>query len=180
MAFALASHQAVLTRPGAPAVRPTVASRRSLCIVAAKGGEEGGKTFDKSVAGILCSNANFTVLASGLGKAGLEKTLMGTGPFTVFAPDDDAMAAQAKKLGVSKIELLTHPGLPDILKYHVVAGKVTSKDLSEGQELETLGGKKISVSLAGGVKVSGVKVVRADFPASNGVIHKVAEVLQPQ
>lgn len=180
MAFALASRQVVLTRPGAPAVRPTIAPRRSLCIVAAKGGEEGGKTFDKSVGGILCSNANFAVLASGLGKAGIVDTLMGPGPFTVFAPDDDAMAALAKKLGCSKIELLSRPELPDILKYHAVAGKVTSKDLSEGQEVETLGGKKLKITLAGGVKVNGVKVVRADFPATNGVIHKVAEVLVPQ
>lgn len=180
MASALASRQAVLTRPGAPAVRPTVAARRSLCIVAAKGGEEGGKTFDKSVGGILCSNQNFTVMGTGLGKAGLDKTLMGTGPFTVFAPDDDAMTAAAKKMGTSKIGLLTLPELPDIIKYHVVSGKVTSADLKEGQELETMGGKKLKVTLNGGVKINGVKVVRADFPATNGVIHKVAEVLTPQ
>lgn len=180
MAFALASRQAMLTRPTGPAaVRPSVASRRSLCVVAAKGGEEGGKTFDKSVIGILSSNANFTVLATALGKAGLADELLGTGPFTIFAPDDDAFAAAAKQLKVTKIELLTLPNLPDIVKNHVVKGKVTSKDLSEGQEVETLG-KKVKVTLAGGAKVDGIKVVRADFPATNGVIHKMAEVILPQ
>lgn len=180
MSSALASRQAVLTRSAVPVVRRVPAvSRRNLCVVAAKGGEEGGKTFDKSVVGVLSGNANFALLASAIGKAGLAEALSGPGPFTVFAPDDDALSAACKKLKISKMELMTLPNLADILKYHVIAGKVMSKDLTEGATPKTLNGKTVKVTLAGGAKINGIKVVKADFPATNGVIHRIAEVLLP-
>ena len=69
--------------------------------------------------------------------------------------------------------------LPEIIKNHVVVGKVTSKDLSEGFEATTLGGGKLTFSLAGGVKVNGVAVKKADVTATNGVIHVLKGVLTP-
>ena len=104
---------------------------------------------------------------------------MGAGPFTLFAPNDDAFADACKALGTTKIELRNLPALPDILKNHVVKGSVMAEDLKEGQMVETLGGKKLKVTLAGGAKVNGVKVTKTNIKATNGVIHAVAGVLVP-
>jgi uncharacterized surface protein with fasciclin (FAS1) repeats len=146
---------------------------------AAKGGEEGGKAFDRSVYGIVASNANYITLGSCLDSAGFEGTLTGAGPFTLFAPNDDAFAGALKALGTTKLELRNLPALPDILKNHVVSGSVLAGDLKEGQELTTLGGGKLTVTLAGGAKVNGVKVTKTDIKATNGIIHAVAGVLTP-
>ncbi|GAX73446.1 hypothetical protein CEUSTIGMA_g898.t1 [Chlamydomonas eustigma] len=164
------ARSSVVSRPG----------RAHLHVVAAKGGEEGGKTFDKSCYGSLASNANYTLLASSLAKAGLDKVLMGAGPFTLFAPNDDAFADAARALKITKMELLALPNLPDILKYHAVAGLVMSSDMKEGQELTTVQGSKVKVSLAGGVQINGIKVKKADFKTSNGVVHVIDGVLIPK
>ncbi|KAK9818062.1 hypothetical protein WJX72_006455 [[Myrmecia] bisecta] len=144
-----------------------------------KGGEEGGRKFDNSVFGKLAQSPNFTMLASAVVKAGLEPVLTGKGPFTVFAPNDDAFTQAAKDKGVTKIEVLTLPGMADILKYHVLEGEVLSSSLSEGDEPTTVGGGKLKISKAGGVKVNGANVKKADFKADNGVIHVIDQVLSP-
>ena len=104
---------------------------------------------------------------------------MAPGPLTVFAPNDDAFADVIKTLKITKLQLMELPNLPDILKNHVVAGSVLSSDLKEGQELTTLGGGKLKVTLAGGAKVNGVPVTKADIKATNGIIHAVKSVLLP-
>ena len=106
-------------------------------------------------------------------QAGLAGALGGAGPFTVFAPDDDAFNAACKKLGVTKLALMDLPNLGDVLKAHVVAGAVLSSDLKEGQVVETLGGKKVTITLAGGAKVNGIKIKKADVKAANGIIHAI-------
>ena len=117
--------------------------------------------------------------------------------------------AVAKKLGTTRLGLMELPNLGDILKYHgtdpptdppyprthtrvltrrrgggewgaVIAGKVTSDMLKEGMEAETLAGKKLKFTLAGGAKVNGIKIKKADVNASNGVLHVVTEVIVPQ
>eukprot|EP00199_Chlamydomonas_sp_CCMP681_P003566 CAMPEP_0119105928 /NCGR_PEP_ID=MMETSP1180-20130426/3755_1 /TAXON_ID=3052 ORGANISM="Chlamydomonas cf sp, Strain CCMP681" /NCGR_SAMPLE_ID=MMETSP1180 /ASSEMBLY_ACC=CAM_ASM_000741 /LENGTH=183 /DNA_ID=CAMNT_0007091109 /DNA_START=81 /DNA_END=632 /DNA_ORIENTATION=- len=160
-------------------------SRRALVVVAnekqGKGGEEGGAKFDNSVYGTVAKNANFMLLGASIAKCGLDKALSGeTGPWTVFAPNDDAFSATAKALKLSKMELLALPNLADILKYHVVSGKVMSADLKGGQEVTTLLGKTFKVSLAGGAKVNGIKIKKADVKVANGVLHVLEGVLIPE
>ena len=100
---------------------------------------------------------------------------------SAFAPNDDAVAAAAKALGTTKLGLRELPNLADILKYHVVAGTVLSGDLKDGQEVETIGGKKFKVTIAGGVpSVNGIKVTKKDIKVSNGIIHALSGVLVPQ
>lgn len=110
-------------------------------------------------------------------QAGLADALGAAGPFTLFAPDDDAFIAVTKKLGITKLALMGLPNLGDILKCHVIKGAVMSTDLKDGMEVETLAGKKVKISLAGGASVSGSKVKKADVKATNGVIHSIADVI---
>lgn len=165
------------------APRPASIRQKDLRVVAdekrGKGGEEGGRKFDDSVFGKMAKSPNFTLFASAIAKAGLEPTLAGEGPITVFAPNDDAFIAAAKKLGVTKLELVTLPNILDILKNHVLQGEVLSSTLSEGDEPTTVGGGTLKISTSGGVKVNGASVKKADFKATNGVIHVVDQVLLP-
>lgn len=123
---------------------------------------------------------SFNTLVAAVQAAGLEETLRGDGPFTVFAPTDDAFAA----LPAGTIDNLLKPENKDqlvaILTYHVVAGKTKSKDLA-GKTLKvtTVNGAKVSVDGTDGVKVGGANVVKADVWTSNGVIHVVDAVLLP-
>lgn len=122
---------------------------------------------------------SFNTLAAALGAAGLVDTLKGSGPFTVFAPTDDAFAA----LPAGTVDSLLEPGSKDkltqILLYHVVSGKVMSSDLSEGMSAPTVQGSPVSISLQGGAKVAGANVTQADIEASNGVIHVIDKVILP-
>lgn len=123
--------------------------------------------------------AGFTTLLAAAKAAGLVEALQGEGPLTVFAPTDEAFA----KLGDETIATLLKPENKDqlagILKYHVIAGKVKSKDLA-GQTItaETLNGT-INVDGTDGVKINNATVVQADVKASNGIIHVIDTVLIP-
>lgn len=120
----------------------------------------------------------FKTLAAALKAAGLFDALKGSGPFTVFAPTDDAFA----KLPAGTVEMLLKPENKDklvsILTYHVVSGKVMSKDVTPASA-PTLNGQQIDLKAEGGVTVDGAKVVMADVAASNGVIHAIDTVLMP-
>ena len=142
---------------------------------AAKGGEEGGKVFDRSVYGIVASNANFSMMGSALTSAGFEAELTGTGPFTVFAANDDVFGDALKSLGTTKLELLNLPALPTILKNHVVKGSVLAADLKEGSEIETLGGTKLKVTA--GPCINGFPLVKKDIKATNGILHSIKGVI---
>merc|ERR1719329_751326 len=123
---------------------------------------------------------SFTVLAEALTKADLITTLKGTGPFTVFAPTDDAFAAALKALGVTKEELLAREDLADILKYHVVSGSVKSTDLTDGMTPATVQGSNLAIAIDGTtVKVNTATVTSVDVMCSNGVIHIIDQVLLP-
>jgi uncharacterized surface protein with fasciclin (FAS1) repeats len=117
------------------------------------------------------------MLGSALTSAGFEPTLTGAGPFTVFAPNDDVFGDALKALGTTKLELLSLPALPDILKNHVVAGSVLSTDLKEGTEIETLGGGKLKVTA--GPCINGHALVKKDIKATNGILHSIKGVLAP-
>lgn len=119
-------------------------------------------------------------LAAAVTAAGLVETLQGTGPFTVFAPTDEAFAAIQ-----SEVDKLLKPEnkekLSKILTYHVVSGKTMAADLEDGQELTTVEGSKLKVMIKNGkVMVGDAEVTSTDIDASNGVIHVIDKVLLPK
>jgi uncharacterized surface protein with fasciclin (FAS1) repeats len=120
---------------------------------------------------------NFTTLLAAVEAAGLVETLKGEGPFTVFAPTDEAFAA----LPAGTVEgLLADPAaLAAILTYHVVPGKVMAADLTEGMMAATANGAEVTITLEGGAKINGANIVAADIAASNGVIHVIDAVIMP-
>jgi len=129
---------------------------------------------------VAIASTDCKTLAAALNAAGLVETLQGPGPFTVFAPTDAAFSEIQ-----SEVDKLLKPEskakLAKILTYHVVSGKMNAADLKDGQELTTVEGGKLSVSIKDGeVNVGGAKVAAADIIASNGVIHVIDEVLLPK
>jgi transforming growth factor-beta-induced protein len=122
---------------------------------------------------------DFSILVSALQEAELVSALQGEGPFTVFAPTNDAFAALLSDLNITAEELLAHPQLSEVLLYHVVSGKVMSTDLSDGMMATTLQGEQLSIDLSNGVKINMSNVTSADVAATNGVIHVIDKVLVP-
>ena len=121
---------------------------------------------------------DFTTLVAAIEAAGLVETLKGEGPFTVFAPTDDAFAALPE--GTVEGLLNDIPTLTSILTYHVVPGAVMSTDLSDGMMAETVNGQSITITIGEGVQVDGANVTTADIEASNGVIHVIDAVILPE
>lgn len=119
----------------------------------------------------------FTTLIAAIDRAGLETTLAGEGPFTVFAPNDQAFAALPEGTVDS---LLAEPDkLAQVLTYHVVPGRVAAADVVGLTGAPTVNGEELPVSADGGVHVAGANVIDADIEASNGIIHVVDRVLLP-
>ena len=123
---------------------------------------------------------NFKTLAAALTAANLVDTLKGAGPFTVFAPTDEAFA----KLPAGTVESLLKdiPKLSAILTYHVVASKVMAADVMkmDGQSVKTVNGAKLAIGVKDGVKLNGsTTVVKTDIVCTNGVIHVIDKVLLP-
>jgi uncharacterized surface protein with fasciclin (FAS1) repeats len=131
-----------------------------------------------TVVDIAVANSDFSILVEAVTKAGLAGALSAEGPFTVFAPTNDAFKALFKQLGVSGIKDLTAEQLTPILTYHVVAGKVMSTDLSN-TSVATLNGQKIKIDISNGVKINDSKVTKADISGTNGVVHVIDRVLIP-
>lgn len=136
-------------------------------------------TESSSVVEIAVSNPDFSILVEALTKADLAGALSGDGPFTVFAPNNEAFNNLFKQLGVSGIKDLTAVQLTPILLYHVVSGKVMSTDLSNTSVATLSDGKKIKIDLTSGVKINESKVIAADISGKNGVIHVIDKVLIP-
>jgi uncharacterized surface protein with fasciclin (FAS1) repeats len=134
----------------------------------------------KDIVDTAVEAGSFTTLVTAVQAAGLEETLRGEGPFTVFAPTDEAFAAVPKE---TLDALLADPegALTDVLTYHVVPGKVMSTDLSDGMQADTVNGEKLDISVGedGTVMVDGATVVTADIETSNGVIHVIDTVMVP-
>jgi transforming growth factor-beta-induced protein len=124
---------------------------------------------------------SFSTLSAAIKAAGLEETLSGPGPFTVFAPTDDAFA----KLPAGTVDSLLKPEnkakLVAILTYHVVAGNVMAKDVVTSTKLKSVQGQDLTVAVDGSsVSIDGAKVVKTDVAASNGVIHVIDTVVLPK
>lgn len=132
----------------------------------------------KDIVDTAVEAGDFKILAAALEKAGLVETLKGAGPYTVFAPTDQAFEKLLKELNVTAEELLNREDLKNILLYHVVPGKVMSTDLQNGMKVKTLAGKEVIISL-NPVQVNNATVVKPDVEASNGVIHVIDAVLLP-
>ena len=131
-----------------------------------------------TIVDVAVGAGNFGTLVAAVTAADLVETLSGEGPFTVFAPTDEAFAA----LPAGVLDGLLLPEnkalLAQILTYHVVAGKVMAADVTDG-DVATVEGSTIKLATTGGVTVNGANVVSADVAASNGVIHAIDEVILP-
>lgn len=150
---------------------------------ASEGVEVGGvmMSTDKNVVENASAAPNLSTLVAAVTAADLVETLSGEGPFTVFAPDNDAFA----KIPKADLDDLLKPEnketLAGILTYHVVPGTVAAADLKDGDELTTVQGEKLAVSIEGDkVMVGGATVTQADVFQSNGVAHVIDTVLMPK
>ena len=134
-----------------------------------------------TVVDVIVNSEDHTLLEAAVGAAGLVDALSGEGPFTVFAPTDDAFTALTEALEVTVDELLAYPLLAAVLQYHVVGAEAYSTDLSDGQEIETLLGENVTVTInAEGVFINQAQVIVADIAADNGVVHVIDAVLMPE
>ncbi|MDX5403038.1 MAG: fasciclin domain-containing protein [Rhodobacterales bacterium] len=137
-------------------------------------------SMSKDIVDTAVEAGSFTTLVAAVQAAGLVDTLKGEGPFTVFAPTDEAFAA----LPAGTVEDLLKPENKDqlvaVLTYHVVPGKVMSTDLSNNMTATTVQGTDVTIMTEGGVTVDGANVVTADIETSNGVIHVIDAVILPE
>jgi len=131
-----------------------------------------------TVVGHALANDSFSILVQAVVKANLVETLSGTGPFTVFAPTNDAFTALFTQLGVTGIADLTKEQLVPILTYHVVSGNVLSTQLSNGSVTTLNGNISVTLSPAPAINTNS-KIIATDVQASNGVIHVIDKVLLP-
>jgi hypothetical protein len=131
----------------------------------------------KDIVDTAVGAGSFKTLATALGAAGLVDTLKGKGPFTVFAPTDEAFA----KIPKADLEALLKDKakLTAVLTYHVVAGKVMAADVKAGK-VKTVQGSEITISTTSGVSVNNAKVIKTDIVADNGVIHVIDTVIMPK
>ena len=135
----------------------------------------------KDIVDTAVAAGSFKTLTAALQAAGLVDTLKGNGPFTVFAPTDEAFA----KLPAGTVESLLKPEnkakLTSILTYHVVPGKVTAAEVTKLTSAKTVNGHSLTISTMGGtVMVDNAKVVKTDILCSNGVIHVIDSVVLPK
>ena len=135
----------------------------------------------KDIVDTAVAAGSFTTLAAALQAAGLVDTLKSEGPFTVFAPTDEAFA----KLPAGTVETLLKPENKDqliaVLTYHVVAGKVTAEQVVELTSATTVNGQDVTIAVKdGGVMVDNANVIKTDIMTSNGVIHVIDAVILPE
>lgn len=152
---------------------------------ASKGGgsnynSNAGSGHQSNVVDLALDSESLSTLVAALKAGGLVGTLQGDGPYTVFAPTNEAFEALPKGTLESLLKPENKQQLVDILTYHVVPGKIYSTDLSDGQKANTVQGKAVKVDLNDvGVKINDAYVLKADIKASNGVIHIIDQVILP-
>jgi uncharacterized surface protein with fasciclin (FAS1) repeats len=148
----------------------------TLGIVAASVAASTSMAAEKDIVDTAISAGSFKTLVTAVQKAGLVETLKGKGPFTVFAPTDEAFA----KIPKDQLDALLadKAALTKVLTYHVVAGKVMAADVKAGSA-KSVEGSNLTITTEGGVMVDKAKVVKTDIAASNGVIHVIDSVMMP-
>lgn len=131
----------------------------------------------KDIVDTAVEAGSFNTLAKALTEAGLVETLKGQGPFTVFAPTDEAFA----KLPAGTLESLLQDKakLTAVLTYHVISGKIMAAEVMRLDQAKTVQGQNVRISTMGGVKVNEANVIKTDILASNGVIHVIDKVILP-
>lgn len=136
-----------------------------------------GKSMKSDIVETATDAGNFGTLLTAVQAAGLEDTLKGDGPFTLFAPTDEAFA----QIPPDQLNALLQDkaALTKVLTYHVVAGKVMARDVVKLDSARTVEGQSIAISTMGGVKVNDANVIKTDIVASNGVIHVIDKVIIP-
>ena len=135
---------------------------------------------DSTIVETAVDAGTFQTLATALGEAGLVDALNGEGPFTVFAPTDDAFAALGDATIANLLEEDNRDLLRAVLTYHVVPGRLTSAELARTRTLTTLSGQRLDVSFATELRVDEASIVQGNIEASNGVIHVIDSVLMPE
>ena len=135
-------------------------------------------TSEMDIVATAMENEDFSTLVAAVEAAGLVETLQGEGPFTVFAPTNEAFDALPEGTLDSLLE--DPEALANILTYHVVEGAVMSGDLEDGMEATTVQGTDVTISLGDEVMVNEATVTTPDIEASNGVIHVIDTVLMPE
>ena len=157
-----------------------LAAISSLALVAACGGGDGET---RNVVEKAQADSRFSILVEAVTAADLGGTLSGAGPFTVFAPTNDAFAALLNELGVTKEQLLANRALlTQVLTYHVVAGRVSRAEVPVGRPITTVQGQTFTVDanlVITDQRGRTARIVEADVPASNGVIHAIDRVILP-
>ena len=122
---------------------------------------------------------NFSTLVSAVKAADLVETLSGPGPFTVFAPTDEAFANVPAETLAGLLKPEAKDQLVGVLTYHVVPGKVMAADVVKLTSAKTVQGQSVAISANGGVKIDGANVVTTDIECDNGVIHVIDAVILP-
>ncbi|MEZ5116533.1 MAG: fasciclin domain-containing protein [Candidatus Nanopelagicales bacterium] len=184
IAIAAAAVAATLTLAACSSSSDEAASTTEPAATASATAEESmpDETQEESATGdivdVASTTEGFTTLTTAVTEAGLVDTLKGEGPFTVFAPTDDAFAALPDGLLDALLLPENKELLTKILTYHVVAGNVMAADVTDG-EVATVEGQTVTLSTADGVKVNDATVIQADVVTSNGVIHAIDAVLLP-
>jgi uncharacterized surface protein with fasciclin (FAS1) repeats len=131
-----------------------------------------------TIVDVAAANPDFSTLVAAVKAAGLVETLSGTGPFTVFAPTDEAFAALPAGLLDKLLLPANKETLTKILTYHVLSSKVMAADVKAGK-VATVEGSELTIATDGGVKVDKATVTSTDVAASNGVVHVIDQVLVP-
>jgi uncharacterized surface protein with fasciclin (FAS1) repeats len=152
----------------------------TISLLAACGGDDDGRNIVQTAQ----SDAGFSILVEAVVAADLATTLSGPGPFTVFAPTNDAFAALLQELGVTKDQLLADKALlTQVLTYHVVAGQVTRAQVPVGQPITTVQGQTFTVDSSLAItdqRGRTARITATDLLATNGVIHVIDRVILPR
>lgn len=137
-----------------------------------------GDEAEVDIVDTIIAKGTFNTLVTAIQEAGLTDTLKGPGPFTVFAPTDEAFA----RIPQANLDALLNntTELTDVLMYHIARGELTSENLTSQDSLETMGGQNLTITTNGNViMVNNANVIEADIEATNGVVHVVDAVLTP-
>jgi len=147
----------------------------------AQAGHHAHRAEPADIVDLAVGAGSFDTLAAALEAAGLVETLKGEGPFTVFAPTDEAFAALPEGTLESLLAPENRDRLVAILTYHVVPGQVTASEVVELDRATTVNGQAVSIEADGdGVRIDGARVIKTDLIASNGVIHVIDQVILPK
>ena len=159
-------------------MRKMIAFAGALAVAFALAPVAQGDHHEKDIVDTAVAAGQFKTLATALEAAGLIETLKGPGPFTVFAPTDEAFA----KIPAADLQaiLADKAMLTKILTYHVVAGQVTAAEVVKLSSAKTVEGQSVTIDASDGVKIDGANVIKADIMASNGVIHVIDSVILPK